>query len=203
MHLVPNDRRKPHPGNRTPSTWPRDPCEATRATLCPASAKIPRPARLTGVEGPPSPAKTVAVEGKLGKLDFEKHPLIDVAVEDHEVVVTRQNEERATKALHGTTRSLISNMIRGVSEGFTRSLEISGVGWNAKLQGQKLALNIGYADTRYVDIPQGVNIEVNGPNIKVSGAEQAGSSARLPLEGAGQPSPRAVQRQGHQVRPKR
>lgn len=115
---------------------------------------------------------TVLVEGKLGKLDFQKHPLIDVAVEDNEVVVTRHDEERATKALHGTTRSIIANMIQGVSEGFTRSLEISGVGWNAKLQGQKLALNVGYADTRYVEVPQGVTIEVNGPNIKVSGASK-------------------------------
>ena len=113
--------------------------------------------------------RTVVVEGKLGKLDFEHHPLIDVAVEDDRVVVTRQDEERATKALHGTTRSLIHNMIQGVSEGYARSLEITGVGWNAKLQGQKLALNIGYADTRYVDIPAGVTCEVNGPVIKVSG----------------------------------
>ena len=112
---------------------------------------------------------TLVVEGKLGKLDFQHHPLIDVAVEDNEVVVSRKNEERATKALHGTTRSIIFNMIQGVSEGFTRSLEITGVGWNAKLQGQKLALNIGYADTRYVDVPAGVNVEVQGPNIKVSG----------------------------------
>lgn len=112
---------------------------------------------------------TVLIEGKLGKLDFEKHSLIDVAVDDGKVVVTRKNEERATKALHGTTRSVIANMIQGVSEGFTRALEITGVGWNAKLQGQKLALNVGYADTRYVDIPQGVNVEVNGPNIKVTG----------------------------------
>jgi len=116
--------------------------------------------------------RTVLVEGKLGKLDFEHHPLIDVAVDEGRVVVTRKNEERATKALHGTTRSLIANMIRGVSEGYARSLEITGVGWNAKLQGQKLALNVGYADTRYVDVPPGVAVEVNGPVIKVSGSSK-------------------------------
>ena len=114
----------------------------------------------------------VEVEGKLGKLGFDAHPLVDIAVEDNRVVVTRKSEDRKAKALHGTTRALIANKLKGVTEGYARSLETTSVGRNAKPQGQKLALSVGYADTRYVVVPDGIKVEVNGPVIKVSGVDK-------------------------------
>ena len=75
--------------------------------------------------------------------------------------------------MHGLTRSLIANMIVGVTEGYKKELEITGVGWNAQVQGQKVNLNVGYADTRVVPIPDGVTVEVQGgTKISVTGADK-------------------------------
>lgn len=112
---------------------------------------------------------TVSVSKGDARLSYEHRPEVSVKVEDNQVVVTRADDSRTAKAMHGLTRSLISNMIEGVTKGYTKELEVVGVGWNARVQGMKVALNVGYADTREVPIPMGVKVEVEGQKIKVSG----------------------------------
>jgi large subunit ribosomal protein L6 len=100
----------------------------------------------------------VNVEGPLGKLDFEFRPEISVAVDDGKVVVKRANDERQAKALHGLTRSLIENMVEGVSKGFEKRLEIVGVGYLAAIKGDTLQLRVGYANEIHKKIPKGLKV---------------------------------------------
>jgi large subunit ribosomal protein L6 len=119
--------------------------------------------------------RTVTVESGSAKLSYTHEPQVSVQVDsdNNQVYVQRHGDTRRAKAMHGLTRSLIYNMIQGVTEGFTRELEITGVGWNASVQGQTLSLNIGYADTRKVDIPNGVSVEASKDGkIKVAGADK-------------------------------
>jgi large subunit ribosomal protein L6 len=116
--------------------------------------------------------RTVTVQGKSTTLTYEHRPEVSVKVEDKQIVVERSNDQKQTKAYHGLTRALINNMIVGVSEGFKKELEINGVGWTARLQGRKLALNVGYADTRELEVPMGVDVQVQGNKIIVTGAEK-------------------------------
>jgi len=116
--------------------------------------------------------QTVTVKKGSETLTFDFKPLISVSVEDSQIVIDRNADTRPAKALHGTTRSRIANMVQGVTEGFTKELEIVGVGWNAQVQGNKIALNVGYADTKYVTFPGSVKVEVNGMNIKVTGPDK-------------------------------
>ena len=118
--------------------------------------------------------RTVTVQGGNDTLTLEHRPEVSVRVDDtgKEVVVERENDSRQAKALHGLTRSLIANMIEGVTKGFTKDLEVVGVGWNARLQGKTVALNVGYADTREVEVPAGVTVTIDGPRIKVSGPDK-------------------------------
>jgi large subunit ribosomal protein L6 len=131
------------------------------------------------VELPASVKVTVAgrditVESGSNKLQFTHRPEVSVRVDSDAktVVIERQDDSRAAKSLHGLTRSLIANMIEGVTKGYTKELEINGVGWNAKLQGQIVALAVGYADTRYVTVPTGVKVEIVQNRIKISGADK-------------------------------
>ncbi len=125
--------------------------------------------------------RVVSVQGKLGTLTFEHRPEVSVKVEDNAVVVERGNDSKASKAYHGTTRALIQNMVTGVSQGYSKVLEINGVGWTAKLQGRTVALNVGYADTRTVEVPMGVDVKIEGPRITVSGIDkqQVGQCASM------------------------
>ena len=118
--------------------------------------------------------RRVTVQGKLGTLSITHRPEVSVRVDDEAgaVVVERLNQSRPARAYHGLTRALIRNMVQGVTEGFRKQLEIIGVGWNAQVQGQNLRLNVGYADTRVVAIPDGVNVEVAGNRINVSGPDR-------------------------------
>lgn len=116
----------------------------------------------------------VVVESGSNKLSYKHRPEVSVKVDDQArmVYVGRHGDGRVPKAMHGMTRALIANMITGVSAGFSRDLDITGVGWGASVQGQKLALNVGYADTRYVNIPSGVTVEVRGSRIQVKGIDK-------------------------------
>ena len=116
--------------------------------------------------------RIVTVQGKNGTLTLEHRPEVTVAVEDKQVVVTRSSDAKQSKAFHGMTRALIHNMVTGVTEGFKKELEINGVGWTARVQGRKLALSVGYADTRELDIPMGVDVDVQGNKVAVSGADR-------------------------------
>jgi len=114
----------------------------------------------------------IVVESSKAKLSYTHRPEVSVKVEGDEVVVERHNDSRTARAMHGLTRSLVANMIVGVTEGYTKQLEIVGVGWNAQVQGKKINLNVGYADTRVVTIPDGVNVEVKGQDITVTGPDK-------------------------------
>lgn len=115
----------------------------------------------------------ITVEGPKGKLTQKISPAIDVAIEADKIVVTRQNEEKSTKAAHGLMRQLIRNMIIGVSEGFQKNLVIIGVGYKAELQKNNLVMTLGYAnDIEYV-IPEGIKVALDGPTkIAVSGIDK-------------------------------
>ena len=118
--------------------------------------------------------RTVTVEGGKSKLQFTFEPEIAVALDDDNknILVTRTNETSRARALHGTTRAVIANMIEGVTKGYVRELEVVGVGWGAQLKGQTVVLNVGYAHPRIVSIPNGVTVEVQQQKIKVSGPDK-------------------------------
>lgn len=116
----------------------------------------------------------VVVSGPKGNLSFNTKPEVKVSLSDDgkEVSVERVADTRFARAMHGTTRSIINNMIIGVTDGYTKELKIVGVGWSANLKGNKVELNVGYADTRVVEVPQGVTAEVKGQDIKISGSDK-------------------------------
>ena len=119
--------------------------------------------------------RKVTVEGPAGKLQLECRPEITVAFDEgkQQIVVTRDGDERLSRSLHGLTRSLLANMVLGVTKGYQKTLEIIGVGYGAKLQGKQLALNVGYADTRLLTIPEGVQTELpNATRVVVKGADK-------------------------------
>lgn len=107
----------------------------------------------------------VSVKGPKGDLSLDVHPNITVTVDDGErtVTVTRADDLRENRALHGLTRSLINNMVTGVGAPFERSLLIVGVGYNASVNGNKLSLQVGYANTIELIIPEGVSCECTAP----------------------------------------
>jgi len=104
--------------------------------------------------------QSVTVKGPKGELSQDIHPGITVEQEDGKIVVTRPNDEHYYKALHGLTRALIANMVTGVSEGFRKSLWIEGVGYQAELRGQDLALRLGYSHEIIVEPPEHVTFTV-------------------------------------------
>jgi large subunit ribosomal protein L6 len=106
--------------------------------------------------------RTITVEGKLGKLSWEFRPEISVAYDDAAkmIHVSRRDDERLSRALHGLTRALIANMIVGVTSGYEKRLEIQGVGYLAALQGKTLQLRVGLANELQVPVPDGLKITV-------------------------------------------
>jgi len=106
--------------------------------------------------------RSVSVEGPKGKLQMAYRPEIDVRVEDdaRHVVVTRADDSRLCRSLHGLTRSLIANMVEGCTRGFAKQLEVYGVGYGVQLQGRKLSVNCGRSHPVVMDIPVGVEVEV-------------------------------------------
>lgn len=118
--------------------------------------------------------REVNVEGKLGKLQFIARPEVKVLWNESEkqIVIERANDSRPARAYHGMTRALIANMITGVKEGFKIELEIVGVGWNAQLKGKTVALTVGYADVREVNVLDGVNVEIKGQKLTITGCDK-------------------------------
>ena len=117
--------------------------------------------------------RLLRVKGPRGELTQEIHPDITVSVDDGEVRVTRPDDEREHRALHGLFRSLIANMVTGVTEGYVRRLEIVGVGYRAAKQGDGLRLQLGYSHPIEVDAPEGITFDVPTPTrITVSGASK-------------------------------
>ncbi|MBE5784516.1 MAG: 50S ribosomal protein L6 [Clostridiales bacterium] len=107
---------------------------------------------------------TVTVKGPKGTLSEKISPAMELSEENGVLTVKRPSDQKEHRALHGLTRSLINNMVVGVTTGFSKTLEINGVGYRAQLQGTKLVLNLGYSHPVEVDPPEGVSFEVPGPN---------------------------------------
>ena len=116
---------------------------------------------------------TLHVKGPKGDLSLEVNPEMSVAVEDGEVRVTRPSDQKRHKALHGLTRSLIFNMVEGVTEGFRKELEILGVGYRADMKGKGLVLNLGFSHTIDYEPVDGVTLECpNQTTVVVLGADK-------------------------------
>lgn len=115
----------------------------------------------------------VKVKGKLGELETVVHPNIKVEVEGEEILVSRPNDIKENRALHGLTRALIQNMVTGVTEGYSKVLDIVGVGYRAELKGKNLLLNIGYSHPIYFAPPDEITLEVPTPTqIKINGIDK-------------------------------
>lgn len=128
--------------------------------------KIPSGVTVT-IEG-----NIVRVQGPKGNLERELLPTVNVKVEGEEVIVTRHNDEKASKAQHGLTRALINNMVVGVSEGFSKKLEVNGVGFKVNQSGKTLKLSLGFShDIDYV-VPDDVEAVVEQNTITISGIDK-------------------------------
>lgn len=115
----------------------------------------------------------VTVKGKLGELSHKILPAIAAKVEDGQVVVARDNDRKEARSFHGLTRSLIANMIEGVSNGYTKSLEIEGVGFRMQAAGQIVTLSLGYASPKEYKVPEGVQVvDQGGTKLTVSGIDK-------------------------------
>ena len=118
------------------------------------------------IDGP-----VISVKGPKGELTRTLHQDMKVTVQDNVITVERPSEEKNHRALHGLTRALVANMVTGVTEGFTKNLEIVGVGYRAQMKGNKLALTLGFSHPLELDVPEGVKVECpSATQIVVSGA---------------------------------
>jgi large subunit ribosomal protein L6 len=117
--------------------------------------------------------RNLSCKGPLGSLSITLSEGIDAKVEGNKVLVSRAADTKPLRAMHGTTRALVRNMVEGVTKGFKKQLEVVGVGYRAQLQGKKVALNVGFANTIEVPVPDGVKIEIPDQNhITVSGLDK-------------------------------
>ena len=137
----------------------------------------------------------VTVKGPKGTLERALAPEMTLEQKDGEITVTRPNDLKRMKSLHGLTRTLLHNMVVGVHEGYTKVLEVNGVGYRAAKQGKKLVLNLGYSHPVEMEDPEGIETAVDGNKITVSGiskekvgqyaAEIRGKRAPEPYKGKG------------------
>jgi large subunit ribosomal protein L6 len=117
--------------------------------------------------------RKLTVKGPKGELSRELHPDMAVRQEDGSIVVSRPTEQKTHKQLHGLTRTLVNNMVVGVTDGYRKSLEITGVGYRAAKVGEKLQLNLGYSHPIEIAPPQGISFEVENPtHLSVVGIDK-------------------------------
>ncbi len=114
----------------------------------------------------------ITVKGPKGQLQRTFPGDIRFAMEEAQVVVTRPSDASAHRALHGLSRSLLNNMVVGVTDGFTKTLEVQGVGYRAQLEGANLRLAVGFSHPVVVEPPEGISFAVEGPRINVSGIDK-------------------------------
>ena len=133
-----------------------------------APIAIPANVTLTVAEG-----NVVTVKGPLGSLTSTFLPVVTITVGNGEAVVTRESDEKEIRAVHGLTRALIANMVEGVSNGYSKRLEIVGVGYRVEKQGKKLVLNLGYSHPVFFEEGNGITFEVPDSNtIIVKGIDK-------------------------------
>ncbi|MCD7797012.1 MAG: 50S ribosomal protein L6 [Clostridiales bacterium] len=115
----------------------------------------------------------VTVKGPNGTLSMDAHPNMAVSVEGSEIIVKRPDDSNQNKSLHGLTRSLIANMLTGVTEGFKKNLEVNGVGYRVQMQGDNLVMNLGFSHQVTMTVPEGIKIECPSANaIVISGVDK-------------------------------
>ena len=128
---------------------------------------IPAGVQVTMADG------VVTAKGPKGTLTQKIHPNMTVSIEGIEITVTRPNDEKENRSLHGLTRTLINNMVEGVANGFSKELEVNGVGYRVAKQGKDLVMNLGYSHQVTVSEIDGITIEVPSPNkIIISGPDK-------------------------------
>ncbi len=116
---------------------------------------------------------SVSVQGPKGKLSMRLHPAMTVKVEDSQLHCTRPTDNKLHRSLHGLTRTLIANMVEGVTKGFEKKLEMIGVGYRASVQGRNLSLMLGYSHPLVYPLPEGINVMVESQNLlTISGSDK-------------------------------
>ena len=128
--------------------------------------KIPGGVKVSFANG------VMTVEGPKGKLAQKYHSIIQFEDKGGEILVSRPNEEKQTKAYHGLYRNLLNNMVTGVSAGFSRTLIITGVGYKAEVQGKLLVLSLGFSSDIYVGIPEDLTVTAEAGKLLVSGIDK-------------------------------
>lgn len=117
--------------------------------------------------------ETVLVEGPKGKVQKSFAPVVKVTISDKKVTFAPTEESRFAKAMYGTARSVVAGMVKGVTEGYTKDLEIQGVGFKAAMKGKQLDLSLGYSHPILMDIPEGIKITIaDGTKLRVEGADK-------------------------------
>jgi large subunit ribosomal protein L6 len=114
----------------------------------------------------------VKVTGPKGSLEFNVHKDMKLSENDGSIIVERPSDQREHRALHGTTRQMINNMVVGVSEGYSKELVIIGIGYQAQVQGNRLQLQLGYSHDIYFDMPEGITVTANQTEVKVDGTDK-------------------------------
>lgn len=150
----------------------------------------------------------VKIKGPKGEMEYTFSPEITIKQEDGAIVVERPTDQPTHRALHGTTRSVISNMVVGVSKGFERVLEIEGVGYRAEMSGKNLVVNVGYSHPVVIEPPEGIsfNVDMKVRQIKVLGYDkQAVGQVAADIRKIRPPEPykgKGIRYQGEYVRRK-
>lgn len=126
-----------------------------------------------GVDVKLDDGNVITVKGPKGSITKELNREMIIKIEDDKITVSRPSDERTHRALHGLTRTLINNMVEGVTKGYEKALEVNGVGFRAQKQGEKLVLNVGYSHPIEIKEPKGITIDVPNPNrIVVKGIDK-------------------------------
>lgn len=149
----------------------------------------------------------LSVNGPNGQLSMDVHPDMKLVIEDGQLLVQRPSDEGPHRALHGLTRSLVANMVEGVTKGFERGLEIVGVGYRAEKQGRNLNLALGFSHPVLYEPPEGIDIDVpNQTTLVVKGADkQVVGQVAAEIRGFRPPEPykgKGIRYQGEQIRRK-
>ncbi|CCH50545.1 50S ribosomal protein L6 [Pseudodesulfovibrio piezophilus] len=117
-------------------------------------------------------ASEIQVKGPKGTLQTPVHETVEYKVEDGKVFVSRINDSRSARGQHGLRRSLLANCVEGVSKGFSKALEVIGVGYKVSVQGQKIILNVGFSHPVEFDLPAGIDAKVEGAKLTIEGIDK-------------------------------